>query len=79
MEMEARFGEFTPYIQEKFRSTRVFQGSRWLFLEIQDSAVERDLEELVLLKLRSMGIVPGPAPVKGKIGPKKGKRTADEN
>ena len=46
-EMEARLGDFTPYIQGKFRDTRIFQGSRWLYLEIRDQAVERDLEELV--------------------------------
>ena len=63
-EMEARLGDFTPYIQGKFRDTRIFQGSRWLYLEIREQAVEWDLEELVFLKLRSMGLTPGPAPEK---------------
>lgn len=78
-EMEARLGDFTPYIQGKFRDTRIFQGSRWLYLEIREQAVEWDLEELVFLKLRSMGLTPGPAPEKGKrTAREKGKGTASE-
>lgn len=79
MELEARLEEFTPYMREKFRDTKVFRGSRWLFLEIRDGGTERDLEELVLLKLRSMGIAPGPVTVREKNGRGKGKRTRDEN
>ena len=66
-------------IQGKFRDTRIFQGSRWLYLEIREQAVEWDLEELVFLKLRSMGLTPGPAPEKGKrTAREKGKGTASE-
>ena len=79
MELEARLEEFTPYMREKFMDTKVFRGSRWLFLEIRDGGTERDLEELVLLKLRSMGIAPGPVTVGEKNGRGKGKRTRDEN
>ena len=64
-EMEARLGDFTPYIQGKFRDTRIFQGSRWLYLEF--------------LKLRSMGLTPGPTPEKGKRTTReKGKGTTRE-
>lgn len=60
LEAEARLDEFTPYVRELYRGTRLFNGSRWLFMEVKSREVLRDLEELVYIRLRCMGITPGP-------------------
>ena len=60
LEAEARLEEFTPYVRELYRATRLFNGSRWLFMEVKSREVLRDLEELVYIRLRCMGITPGP-------------------
>ena len=61
VEAEARLEEFTPYVRELYRKTRLFNGSRWLFMEVRSREVLRDLEEFVYIRLRCMGLTPGPA------------------
>lgn len=60
LEAEARLEEFTPYVRELYRGTRLFNGSRWLFMEVKSREVLQDLEELVYIRMRCMGITPGP-------------------
>lgn len=49
---EARLlvSSFSPYMQELYRSTQVFRGSRWLMVEVRQKEILSDLIELVCLR-----------------------------
>lgn len=60
-EAEARLEEFTPYVRELYRKTRLFNGSRWLFMEVRSREVLRDLEEFVYIRPPLHGAHSGPS------------------
>lgn len=45
---------FSPVIQETFLKAKQYHDGRWLFIEIKEPALEKDIEKLLLIKHRPL-------------------------
>ncbi len=52
MEAELLLPSCTSYLQELYRNTRVFNGGRWLMIEVTSEAILEDVKMLIDLRVK---------------------------
>lgn len=51
VEAELILNTCTPYLQNLYENTRLFNGSRWLMIDVTSEEIRRDVEELIRIRV----------------------------